>query len=103
MRLRNPSEVQSETPVYGSHGGERERNAYVLMPRESLRLVLRERGSIKDYLLAIGSVGIGYALTAALSPHMHRIVTPLFFGAVTLTAWAGGFWPGVVAALLGVA
>jgi PAS domain S-box-containing protein len=75
----------------------------VLMPRESLRLVLRERGSIQHYLLAIVSVGIGYTLTAALSPHMQGIVTPLFFGAVTLTAWAGGFWPGIIATLLGVA
>ena len=74
----------------------------MLRPRESLRLVLRERGSIQDYLLAIVSAGLAYTLTSMLSRHMQGIVTPLFFGAVTLAAWAGGFWPGVSATLLGI-
>jgi PAS domain S-box-containing protein len=63
-------------------------------------MALGERGAPVDYLLAVLSVLVAAALTAILRPYMQGTLVPLFFGAVMLTAWTGGFWPGVVATLL---
>jgi PAS domain S-box-containing protein len=71
-----------------------------LRTREALRLAIRERGAPADYLVAIVSVASAAALTRMFADYMQGTLMPLFFGAVMLTAWAGGFWPGVVATIL---
>jgi PAS domain S-box-containing protein len=63
---------------------------------------MRERGTIRDYLLAIVSVGTAGSLTSLLQAYMQGVLMPLFFGAVMLTAWMGGFWPGLLATLLSI-
>jgi PAS domain S-box-containing protein len=63
-------------------------------------LAVRQRPTISDCLLAIGLVAFGFVLTWTLSPQLHGVVTPLFFLAVTLTAWLAGFWPAMVATVL---
>ena len=73
-----------------------------LRAREALRLAMRERGAPADYLLAIVSVASAATLTAMFAPYMQGTLVPLFFGAVMLTAWVGGFWPGVAATILSV-
>ena len=50
------------------------------------------------YGLAVSSVAI--ALTVTLLLHPDKLVAPVFFLAIILSAWNGGFGPGLVAAVL---
>jgi PAS domain S-box-containing protein len=103
MPLPRPAEVQSDTfPVMPAESEQRAIDTSALRPRESLRLAMRERGTIRDYLLAVVSVGTAGSLTSILHSYMQGTLMPLFFGAVMLTAWMGGFWPGLVATLLSI-
>ena len=52
------------------------------------------------YGLAVTSVGLALLITHLLMPVMSATTSPLFFAAVILTAWYGGFGPGVVASVL---
>src|SRR5271170_2971110 len=55
------------------------------------------------YGAAIVLVGLALFLTLPLREHfMNLMVSPLFFCAVILTAWYGGFGPGFFAGLLSV-
>jgi PAS domain S-box-containing protein len=71
-------------------------------PTRTLRLAMRERGTLTDYLLAVVSVATAAAMTAAVRPYIEGTLVPLFFGAVMLTAWVGGFWPGLAATALSI-
>jgi PAS domain S-box-containing protein len=68
--------------------------------RSGLRRVVRERSTFTAYLISVAAVALAFVLTVSLEPYMGRAVTPLFFGAVSLSAWYGGFWPGIVAVIL---
>ncbi|MGA9769750.1 MAG: PAS domain S-box protein [Blastocatellia bacterium] len=52
------------------------------------------------YGLAVTSVGLALIITYLLMPAMSATISPLFFAAVMLSAWYGGFGPGVVASIL---
>jgi signal transduction histidine kinase len=69
---------------------------------ESLRLALAEFGSPGHYFVAVLSVSLAAWVTSVVQPYMPSTLMPLFFGAVMLSAWVGGFWPGIAAALLAV-
>jgi PAS domain S-box-containing protein len=50
------------------------------------------------YSLAVSSVAVALIVTLLLHP--DKLVAPVFFLAIILTAWIGGFGPGLVAAVL---
>ena len=52
------------------------------------------------YGLAVTSVGLALLITHLLMPVMSATTSPLFFAAVILTAWYGGFGPGILASVL---
>jgi K+-sensing histidine kinase KdpD len=54
--------------------------------------------AVLRYGLAVASVTGAIVVTLLLGP--NALVTPIFFLAIILTAWLGGFGPGLVAALL---
>jgi two-component system sensor kinase FixL len=58
----------------------------------------RASSAILRYGLAFSSVAAALIVTLLLRP--DALVTPIFFLAIILTAWFGGFGPGLVAALL---
>lgn len=55
---------------------------------------------LKYYLIAVASVAIASVSTMLMTPVLRGTVTPLFFGAVMISAWVGGFWPGMLATVL---
>lgn len=58
----------------------------------------RVSSAVLRYALAVLIVAAALLLTDLLRPSV--LISPIFFLAVVLTAWIGGFGPGVVAALL---
>jgi PAS domain S-box-containing protein len=52
------------------------------------------------YGLAVISVGAALLLTELLEPAVKATPSALFFAAVTVSAWYGGLWPGILASLL---
>ena len=54
--------------------------------------------AILRYGLAVSSVGAALVVTQVLRP--DALISPVFFLAIILTAWFGGFGPGLVANLL---
>src|SRR5688500_17878228 len=54
------------------------------------------------YGAALGATALALALSLALHPVVARIPMAFFFGAVALSAWYGGFGPGLLAAVLGI-
>ncbi len=52
------------------------------------------------YGVAIGSTAIALLLTLWLKPFLSQLVSPLFYIAVIVSAWYGGFRPGFVAVVL---
>lgn len=65
---------------------------------ESDTVAQRASSAVLRYGLAVSSVAA--ALIVALLLRPDALVTPIFFLAIILTAWIGGFGPGLVAALL---
>jgi PAS domain S-box-containing protein len=61
----------------------------------------RERKAI-GYLVAVVSTAIALGLTLLFEGPLSRVIFVLFFGAVTLTAWAGGLGPAILAVLLAI-
>jgi len=56
------------------------------------------------YMAAIALVGFALFLTLSLQEYFKNVMlSPLFFCAVILTAWYGGFGPGILAGALSVA
>ena len=56
------------------------------------------------YIVAVGSVAASAALRTLLDPHLGGSAPfLLFFPAIILSSWYGGFWPGVVATVLAAA
>jgi two-component system, LuxR family, sensor kinase FixL len=58
----------------------------------------RASSAVLRYGLAVSSVAAALIVTLVLRP--DALVAPIFFLAIILTAWFGGFGPGLVAALL---
>ncbi len=58
----------------------------------------RASSAVWKYGLAVSSVAV--ALIVGLLVRPDALVAPIFFLAIILTAWVGGFWPGLVAAVL---
>ncbi|PYM05051.1 MAG: hypothetical protein DMD82_12510, partial [Candidatus Rokuibacteriota bacterium] len=56
-----------------------------------------ERGLILRYGAAVGCSVVALILTAALPDRLEGTVASFFFGAVMLSAWFGGFGPGLLA------
>ncbi|MBW4492963.1 MAG: PAS domain S-box protein [Oscillatoria princeps RMCB-10] len=52
------------------------------------------------YGVAIGSTAMALQLTLWLKPLLSQIVSPLFYIAIIVSAWYGGFRPGMVAVVL---
>ena len=55
---------------------------------------------VRRYGVAVLSTGLALLLTLLLAPWLDLPVSPLFFAAVAVSAWYGGFGPGLCAALL---
>ena len=61
----------------------------------------RQSNLVVNYTVAIALVGFALFLTFPLKEHFANVlVSPLFFCAVILTAWYGGFGPGLFAGAL---
>src|SRR5215217_5926572 len=54
--------------------------------------------AIGRYGLAVVSVAAALVITSALEPYTD--ITPLFYGAIVVSAWFGGMWPGLLAVVL---
>ncbi len=54
------------------------------------------------YTLAVATVTLSLLLTLLLEPLLHKTPTVLFFAAVMLSSWYGGFGAGVLATILSV-
>lgn len=54
----------------------------------------------RRYGVAVLTVTLALLLTLLLLPTLQRTPTPLFFAAVILSAWYGGFGPGLLATIL---
>jgi hypothetical protein len=52
------------------------------------------------YAFAAASVGLAFLLTRVFERALEGHVSPLFFAAVTASAWYGGLGPGLVATAL---
>ncbi len=52
--------------------------------------------------VAVASVAVATAFTAALWPFVKPTATPLFFAAVVISSWFGGTGPGLLATVLSV-
>ena len=63
----------------------------------------RARTTLPRYGLAIATSGAALLAALALRPHGGGYLSPLFlfYAAVAVSSWAGGFGPGLVATLLG--
>ena len=57
-------------------------------------------GSVRGYALAIASVAGATWTTIRIQPLMGESISPLFFAAVMVSAWYGGWGPGLVATAL---
>jgi signal transduction histidine kinase/ActR/RegA family two-component response regulator len=60
------------------------------------------RRPLPGLAVAVASVGLATALTAALWPLVQPTATPLFFLAVVASSWFGGMRPGLLATALSV-
>jgi len=58
----------------------------------------RTKSVIFSYGLAILSVTLALLITQSLQPTVFP--TPLFFGAIVISTWFGGMWPGLFAVVL---
>jgi two-component system, LuxR family, sensor kinase FixL len=65
---------------------------------ESEHSAERASSAVLRYGLAVSSVAAALIVTLLLRP--DALITPIFFLAIILTAWIGGFGPGLVAAIL---
>lgn len=63
-------------------------------------ILLNIATSTRPYALAILWSGAVLGLSLVLHPEVDLAVLPLFLAAVTLSAWGGGWGPGVVATIL---
>src|SRR5437763_2883604 len=52
------------------------------------------------YLLAVALVAAATWVTIRIKPHMGESISPLYFAAVMVSAWYGGWGPGLFAAAL---
>ncbi|HZS33417.1 MAG TPA: GAF domain-containing protein [Methylomirabilota bacterium] len=59
-------------------------------------------GVLRRYLLAVAIAGAAAAFSFPLEPYVDRGDLPLFLGAVMLSAWYGGFGPGLVTTAVGI-
>jgi serine phosphatase RsbU (regulator of sigma subunit) len=67
-------------------------------------MLLSRRGAPARYAVAIVAAGVATALTLGLEGQLDRSLYPVYFAAVGLSAWFGGFGPALVTiALSGVA
>jgi signal transduction histidine kinase len=57
---------------------------------------------IRDYLIAIGSVAVVFALTLSVKAFVDTNVTSIYLVAVLFSAWRGGIGAGMVATFLSV-
>jgi K+-sensing histidine kinase KdpD len=57
-------------------------------------------GSARAYGVALLSVALALGITLLLLPWLSPTTTMLFFVAVMVSAWYGGWWPGLVATAL---
>ena len=64
------------------------------------RLLHRIDARADTWLVALGTVAVALAIKLALGPITADAPLLLFFGAVIVSAWLGGFWAGVVATAL---
>lgn len=62
-----------------------------------MKLVTRTR--LLHYAIAAGACGLALLLSLALDPFIDLRPTPLFTGAIVVSAWAGGLGPGLAASL----
>ena len=60
------------------------------------------RSPLPGIAVALASVAVATALTAALWPLLTPITTSLFFAAVVVSSWFGGMGPGLLATVLSV-
>jgi PAS domain S-box-containing protein len=58
--------------------------------------------TLLSYGVAVASVLVALLLTRVLASYFESFRTPLFFCAIMLSTWFGGFMPGMVATLLAV-
>lgn len=65
-------------------------------------LIPKKRGSIHHYLLAIALCGLALAVRMAIAPVDAGLQYVAFFPPIALAAVAGGFWPGLLATLIGL-
>jgi serine phosphatase RsbU (regulator of sigma subunit) len=64
---------------------------------------LLRRGHAARYAVAIAAAAAATALTLALEGHLDRSLYPVYFAAVGLSAWFGGFGPALVTIVLSAA
>jgi serine phosphatase RsbU (regulator of sigma subunit) len=64
---------------------------------------LSRRGSPARYAVAIAAAAAATALTSALEGHLDRSLYPVYFSAVGLSAWFGGFGPALLTIVLSAA
>jgi K+-sensing histidine kinase KdpD len=62
----------------------------------------RRGRTLLRYGVAVASVLVALLLTWVLASSVESFRTPLFFTAIMLSTWFGGFRPGMVATLLSV-
>jgi PAS domain S-box-containing protein len=55
---------------------------------------------LSRYGMAVTSVGLALVVTNLIMPAMSATISLLFFAAMMISAWYGGFGPGILAALL---
>lgn len=65
-----------------------------------LQLAAAEPSKFESYAVAALSVVIAFVCATLLQPVLRGPITPLFLGAVTVSAWQGGLWPGLFATVL---
>jgi PAS domain S-box-containing protein len=62
----------------------------------------RRVGTLLSYGVAVASVLVALLLTRVMASYFESFRTPLFFCAIMLSTWFGGFMPGMVATLLAI-
>src|SRR5262249_16249098 len=72
------------------------RDASMFGPNSFSRRLSR---AVWHYGLAIVSTAMAFAITRSLEPYT-TLRTPLFYGAILITAWVGGIGPGLFAVAL---
>src|SRR5919198_5686415 len=58
--------------------------------------------ALLSYGVAVTAVLVALLLTRVMASYVESFRTPLFFSAIILSTWFGGFIPGMVATLLSV-